>query len=111
MSEAAAFYSVKMRAARGGVHISGAEKIVPAPSVPKVASALVARALTHATGVPDFVNLKVEAQPGPIRRLPALAVTTHATRTAHYGALSGCLSEKRCRCSTRRWKSSKARIY
>ena len=82
MSEAAAFYSVKMRAARGGAHISGAEKIVPAPSVPKVASVLVARALTHAKGVPDFVNLKVEAQPGPIRRLPALAVTTHATRTA-----------------------------
>lgn len=85
MSEAAAFYSVKMRAARGGAHISGAEKIVPAPSVPKVASALVARALTHAKGVPDFVNLKVEAQPGPIRRLPALAVTTHATRTAAEG--------------------------
>ena len=81
MSEEA-FYSVKMRAARGGEHISGAEKIVPAPSVPKVASVLVERALTHAKGVPDFVNLKVEAQPGPIRRLTALAVTTPVTRTS-----------------------------
>ncbi len=79
------YYSVKMRAARAGAHISGAEKIVPAGDVPKIAGILVARALTHAKGVPDFVNVKVEAQNGPVRRLKALAVTTHETATAEEG--------------------------
>ncbi|MDO5317741.1 MAG: 8-amino-7-oxononanoate synthase [bacterium] len=79
------YYSVKMRAARGGAHISGAEKIVPASAVPKVASVLVERALTHAKGVPDFINLKVESQEGSLSRLKALKVTTHATRTAAEG--------------------------
>ena len=36
-------YSVKMRAARAGVHTSGAEKIVPGASVPKVAALLAER--------------------------------------------------------------------
>ena len=81
----AGFYSVKMRAARAGEHVSGAEKIVPAASVPKVASLLAARALTHAKGTPDFVNLKIEAQGGDLRRLPALAVTTHVTASAAEG--------------------------
>ena len=66
------YYSVKMRASAEGVHTSGAEKIVPAAAVPKVAALLAARALAHAKGTPDFINLKVEAQPGPITRLKAL---------------------------------------
>lgn len=84
MSEAS-YYSVKMRAARGGAHISGAEKIVPASAVPKVASMLVERALTHAKGVPDFINVKVESQTENLLRLTSLAVTTHVTRTAAEG--------------------------
>lgn len=79
------YYSVKMRAARGGAHISGAEKIVPASAVPKVASMLVERALTHAKGVPDFINVKVESQTENLLRLTSLAVTTHVTRTAAEG--------------------------
>ena len=79
------YYSVKMRAARGGAHISGAEKIIPASAVPKVASILVERALTHAKGVPDFINLKVESQEGTLPRLKALKVTTHVTQTAAEG--------------------------
>lgn len=77
-------YSVKMRAARAGEHTSGAEKIVPASAVPKTAAALVERALSHAKGVPDFVNLKVE-DPGAITTVPALAVTTNVTDTAAEG--------------------------
>ena len=84
MSEGS-FYSVKMRAARGGEHISGAEKIVPASAVPKVASVLVERALTHAKGVPDFINVKVESQAENLLRLKSLVVTTHVTRTAAEG--------------------------
>ena len=37
-------YSIKMRAARAGVHTSGAEKIVPGASVPRVAALLAERA-------------------------------------------------------------------
>ena len=77
-------YSVKMRASRDGAHISGAEKIVPAASVPKTVALLAERALTHAKGTPDFINLKVES-PGPVVRLSALPVTTNVTATAAEG--------------------------
>jgi len=79
------FYSVKMRAARGGMHTSGAEKIVPAGSVPAVAALLAERALGHPKGAPDFINLKMEAQPPDILRLKALPVETHVAETAGEG--------------------------
>ncbi len=78
-------YSVKMRASREGQHISGAEKIVPAGRVAAIASQLAERALSHPKGEPDFLNIKVEAQPRQIRRVKALAVTTHETRTPEEG--------------------------
>lgn len=77
-------YSVKMRASEAGRHVSGAEKIVPAEAAPQTAAALVARALAHERGEPDFVNIKVE-RPGEVIRLPALPVTTNVTRTAAEG--------------------------
>ena len=79
------YYSVKMRAARAGVHTSGAEKIVPGASVPKVAALLAERALVHPKGSPDFLNIKVEAQAEDILRLKSLPVTTHVTKTAAEG--------------------------
>lgn len=78
------YYSVKMRASEGGRHISGAEKIVPAAAVPKTVAALAERALTHAKGVPDFINVKLERS-GVLTRLPALAVTTNVTASAAEG--------------------------
>ncbi len=78
-------YSVKMRASREGQHISGAEKIVPARRVAAIASQLAERALSHPKGDPDFINIKVEAQPRQMRRVKALAVTTHETRTPEEG--------------------------
>ncbi len=78
-------YSVKMRASREGQHISGAEKIVPARRVAAIASQLAERALSHPKGDPDFINIKVEAQPRQIRRVKALSVTTHETRTPEEG--------------------------
>ena len=83
--ESTGFYSVKMRASRAGEHTSGAEKIVPEASVPSVAALLASRALAHPKGSPDFLNIKVEAQPREIRRIKALPVTTHETRTAEEG--------------------------
>ena len=76
--------SVKMRASARGEHVSGAERIVPAAAAPRVAAALVARALSHSKGEPDFVNLKLE-EPGEIMRLEALRVSTCVTATAEEG--------------------------
>ncbi len=78
-------FSVKMRASRAGIHTSGAEKIVPASSVPDVASLLAERALAHPKGEPDFLNIKVEALKDDILRLRALPVTTHKTKSADEG--------------------------
>ena len=78
-------YSVKMRAAKAGVHVSGAEKIVSQAAVSKVASRLVERALSHERGTPDFINVKVEAQPSGILRLKALPVKTHTVESPAEG--------------------------
>ncbi len=77
-------YSIKMRAAQAGTHISGAERMVPASAASRTAAALVDRALNHAKGVPDFIQVKIEASGEPLR-LPALSVMTHVTRTAAEG--------------------------
>ena len=66
-----------MRASLGGVHVSGAERIVDARRVAPTLSALARRALGHERGVPDAINLKVEAQPD-VMRIKALPVTTIA---------------------------------
>ena len=77
-------FTVKMRAARAGTHVSGAERIVPAGEIPALASALAERALHHAKGVPDEIHLKVE-EAGEIVHLEALPVSTHVTQTPAEG--------------------------
>ena len=53
-------FSLKMRAARGEKHISGAERIVGVRDLVPTFSALLDRGLHHANGAPDLVNFKVE---------------------------------------------------
>jgi len=77
-------FSIKMRASRAGTHVSGAERIVPAAEAAQTAARLVARALCHAKGTPDFINVKIE-DPGDILNIPALPVETIVTRTAAEG--------------------------
>lgn len=77
-------YCIKMRASRGGAHVSGAERITPASAAPKTAALLAARALAHPKGTPDFVNIKLESC-GGILRLEALPVTTADVRTPAEG--------------------------
>ena len=77
-------FAVKMRAARAGEHISGAERIVPADDIPALAAALAERALHHAKGEPDEIHLKVE-EAGEIVHLEALPVSTHVTQTPEEG--------------------------
>ena len=77
-------FSVKMRAARAGKHISGAERIVQERVVPQLAAAMAVRAIEHGNGKPDFINIKVEAAPEPIH-LKALQVSTHEANTPEEG--------------------------
>ena len=77
-------FSIKMRASRAGAHVSGAERIVPAAEAAQTAARLVERALHHAKGTPDFINVKIE-DPGDILNIPALAVETIVTHTAAEG--------------------------
>ena len=77
-------FSVKMRASRAGSHISGAERIVPEPALPSLAAALTSRALGHEKGHPDFINVKIEVAPRPLR-LAALPVSTHEAASPDEG--------------------------
>ena len=71
-------YSVKMRAAKGGLHVSGAERIVPQSRIAATLSALAKRALGHERGTPDSINLKVAAIKD-VLRIKALKVSAHET--------------------------------
>ena len=89
-----ALYSVKMRASRGGTHISGAERIVAAKAAPDAAAALVRRAMAHPKGAPDSISLKVLETSG-ILRIPALPVSTEVAATPEGGlAVAGELLRK-----------------
>ena len=77
-------FAVKMRAAREGAHISGAERIVKARDIPALAAALAERALHHAKGVPDEIHVKVEAAEN-IVHLVSLPLSTYVTHTPAEG--------------------------
>ncbi len=77
-------FSVKMRASRGGEHVSGAERIVAPSATPETVSALVRRALGHSKGDPDFISLKVAAI-GDVLRIKALPVAAETASTPGEG--------------------------
>ena len=77
-------YSVKMRASTGGKHVSGAERMVSPKDISPTVAALARRALSHERGVPDFINIKVEAQRG-VKRIKALEVVTETVPDAEAG--------------------------
>ncbi|MHA6527687.1 6-carboxyhexanoate--CoA ligase [Corynebacterium pyruviciproducens] len=54
------YFSVRMRASRGGTHVSGAERITKQVYIPTITSALTSRALNHSFGVPDEVHITVD---------------------------------------------------
>ena len=53
-------YSIKMRVAKQGKHVSGAERIVPQELITATIGALSERALHHGLGRADFINIKME---------------------------------------------------
>ncbi len=73
-------YSLKMRASKennqGSEHISGAEKILTESALSANMEALLERALHHAKGKADFINLKIEAvRPEELSYIDALPVS------------------------------------
>ncbi len=76
-----AIFSIKMRASKNvsgkSMHISGAEKILSEGELCPNADALIERALHHAKGDADFINVKIErTKPSEIEYVDALAVST-----------------------------------
>lgn len=75
-------YSIKMRAAKAGKHVSGAERILPQQNISQAVSALTERALHHGLGRADFINVKIEEiQPDELQYLEALPVSTRPAAT------------------------------
>ncbi len=86
MAEGMKRYSLKMRASKGDLHISGAEKIVREGELEAYCARLLQRAMKHSKGKPDMVNLKVEElDEGDILFLQALPVSTVQTADAAEG--------------------------
>ena len=76
-------YAVKMRASKGDVHLSGAERLVGREQILPVSQSLLQRALNHANGNADAVHLKIEAlDAAAVLKVPSLSVTeASATKT------------------------------
>lgn len=75
-------YSVKMRASKGELHVSGAERILSQEEVATATGNLAHRALHHSLGTADFINIKVEALADKqVLHLPALPVSTSPCAT------------------------------
>lgn len=72
-------YSIRMHASRAGAHLSGAERLAPAPELERVAAEMIGRALGHPRGVAEDIRLTIEAIPATsLRRgqLPDLRTVT-----------------------------------
>jgi len=80
------YYSIKMRASRDSFqddpdkqpvqeHISGAERIIQKKDIDEISTHLIHRAQNHEKGVPDFINLKIQAiNPDTIEYVTSLPV-------------------------------------
>ena len=75
-------YSIKMRAAKGDLHVSGAERIIEQHDISGAVSALTERALHHGLGRADFINIKMEeVKKEQLEYLDALPVSKRPAQT------------------------------
>lgn len=76
-------YAVKMRASKGDVHLSGAERLVGKEQILPASQSLLQRALNHANGNADAVHLKIEVlDVSAVLKVPSLPVAeTFAANT------------------------------
>ncbi len=78
-------YSVRMRAARDNIHISGAEQIVDEKDIRITMQSLIERALSHERGKPDFLSILLEEIKTPIKYLISLPITLLNTENVDDG--------------------------
>lgn len=75
-------YSIKMRASKGDLHVSGAERIILQSDISNAVSALTERALHHGLGRADFINVKMEeVAPEKLEYIDALPVSQRPADT------------------------------
>lgn len=67
-------YSIRMRATKDEIHISGAECLVNENDIKNVTQSMIERALSHDRGKPDKINLSVEEIKIPIKEITSLPI-------------------------------------
>lgn len=78
-------YSVRMRAKKEGMHISGAERLVCEEEIQASVQLLTGRALSHERGKPDFVNISIETVKSPVKNLTSLPIILHNAKNVREG--------------------------
>ncbi|MFD3450352.1 6-carboxyhexanoate--CoA ligase [Microbacteriaceae bacterium 4G12] len=87
------FYSVRMRAAKGGPHeqggkhISGGELLATYENMREAVNHLLEKALTHSRGNPDFMQIQFELMSEPMKQIPPLKITMNQVQSAEAGQL------------------------
>ena len=69
-------FSIRMRASKSGIHISGAEGICQKSGISKACGEYIKRALTHSRGKPDEIVITIEKIRQKLKKIPLLPVTT-----------------------------------
>lgn len=67
-------YSVRMRATKDDMHISGAERLVDEKNIKIAAVSMIERALLHERGKPDSINISVEEIKTNIKEITSLPI-------------------------------------
>ena len=79
-------HSIKMRASKDKMHISGAESIVKEDDIDEAVRLLVKRALSHPKGEADNINIKIERiDKDEIKYIKPLPVTTVDVKNPNEG--------------------------
>lgn len=84
------FFSIRMRASREGLHISGAEGIYRRGDIVNIVQRYTERALSHERGRPDEIHLTIEElkeRPLRISSLPLCTLNTRTPQTAKKASL------------------------
>ena len=84
------YYSIRMRSAKGGVHVSGAEGIYDKNDITNIVKEYTQRALIHEKGGADKIRLTVEElkeKPKKISSLPLCTLNTRNPEAAKKAAL------------------------
>lgn len=79
------FWSVRMRASRGGLHISGAEGLYETENLQRAIRRYTLRAMEHSRGAPDSMSISIERlrqRPKAITALPLCTLRCGSPRQA-----------------------------